>query len=109
MFVHTRHLRLSLPMEGGTTFHFTDEPVEAVLQRAFDAAAGHDVRLGGGAATVQRYLRAGLVDELHLVIVPILVGAGERLLADLGDGISGYRVVDQVSSATVTRVRMARR
>ncbi|MGW0826598.1 dihydrofolate reductase family protein [Streptomyces sp. NPDC002845] len=109
VFVHTHHPRPSLPMAGGTTFHFTDEPVETVLQRAFEAAAGKDVRLGGGPATVQQYLRARLVDELHLAIVPLLVGSGERLLDNLGDGIDGYRVAELVSSPAVVHARLIRR
>ncbi|GAB2974086.1 dihydrofolate reductase family protein [Streptomyces pseudoechinosporeus] len=109
VFVHTHHLRPSLPMEGGTTFHFTDEPIETVLQRAFEAAAGKDVRLGGGPATIQQYLRAGLVDELHLAIVPLLVGSGERLLDNLGDGIDGYQVAELVSSPAATHARLIRR
>ncbi|MFD7440470.1 dihydrofolate reductase family protein [Streptomyces sp. NPDC059909] len=109
VFVHTHHPRPSLPMEGGTTFHFTDEPVGTVLRRAFEAAAGQDVRLGGGPATIQQYLRAGLVDELHLAIVPMLVGRGERLLDNLGAGIDGYRVAEQVGSAAATHVRLVRR
>ncbi|MEN8651978.1 dihydrofolate reductase family protein [Streptomyces sp. 21So2-11] len=109
VFVLTHHLRPSVPMEGGTTFHFTDEPIETVRQRAFEAAAGQDVRIGGGPTTVQQFLRAGLVDELHLAIVPILAGGGERLLDNLGAGIDGYRVADQVSSAAATHVRLIRR
>jgi dihydrofolate reductase len=109
VFVHTHHLRPSLVMEGGTTFHFTDQPIEAVLERAFDAAAGKDVRLGGGTATVQQYLRAGLIDELHLAIVPELLGRGERLFDNLGDGIDGYRVAGLVSSPAATHARLVRR
>jgi dihydrofolate reductase len=109
VFVHTHYLRPSLPMEGGTTFHFTDEPIETVLQRAFEAAAGKDVRVGGGPATVQQYLRAGLIDELHLATVPILVGRGERLLDNLGDGIDGYQVAELVSSPAATHARVIRR
>lgn len=102
VFVHTHHLRPSLTMEGGTTFHFTDEPIETVLARAFEAAAGRDVRIGGGSATVQQYLRARLIDELHLVVVPLLVGRGERLLDNVADGIDGYRVTGLVSSTAAT-------
>lgn len=109
VFVHTHHLRPSLTMEGGTTFHFTDEPIETVLARAFEAAAGQDVRIGGGSATVQQYLRARLIDELHLVVVPLLVGKGERLLDNVADGIDGYRVTDLVSSATATHAHLMRR
>ncbi|MFD9904581.1 dihydrofolate reductase family protein [Streptomyces sp. NPDC059063] len=96
-------------MEGGTTFHFTDEPIETVLRRAFEAAGGKDVRLGGGAATIQQYVRAGLVDELHLAVVPMLVGSGERLLDNLGDAVDAYEVVEQVSSAAATYARLTRR
>lgn len=109
VFVHTHHLRPSLTMEGGTTFHFTDEPIETVLARAFDAAAGRDVRIGGGSATVQQYLRARLIDELHLVVVPLLVGRGERLLDNVADGIDGYRVTDLVSSTAATHAYLTRR
>ncbi|MEV8313658.1 dihydrofolate reductase family protein [Streptomyces sp. NPDC059900] len=109
VFVLTHHLRPSLTMEGGTAFHFTDEPVETVLGRAFEAADGRDVRIGGGAATVQQFLRARLIDELHLVVVPLLVGRGERLLDNVADGIDGYRVTELISSATATHARLVRR
>ncbi|MFD5075092.1 dihydrofolate reductase family protein [Streptomyces sp. NPDC058371] len=109
VFVHTHHLRPSLTMEGGTTFHFTDEPVERVLERAFEAAGGRDVRIGGGPATVQQYLRAGLVDELHLAVVPLLVGRGERLLDNLADGVQGYQVAELVSSPAATHAVLTRR
>jgi dihydrofolate reductase len=109
VFVHTHHLPPSLTMEGGTRFHFTDEPLETVLARAFEAADGKDVRLGGGPSIVQQYLRAGLVDELHLAIAPVLVGAGVRLLDDLRDGVEGYRVAEMVTSPTVTHAVLVRR
>lgn len=63
----------------GTTFHFTDDPIEAVLDRAHEAASGKDVRLGGGASTVRQYLKAGLVDHLHLAVSPVILGAGEPI------------------------------
>ncbi|MET7931420.1 dihydrofolate reductase family protein [Streptomyces sp. NPDC005349] len=109
VFVHTHHTRPSVSMKGGTDFHFTDEPVEAVLARAYEAANGKDVRIGGGPATIQQYLRAGLVDELHLAIVPLLVGKGERLLDNLGEGVAGYEVVELVSSPAATHARLVRR
>lgn len=109
VFVHTHHVRPPLTMDGGTTFHFTDEPVETVLARAFEAAAGRDVRIGGGAATVQQYLRARLIDELHLAVVPLLVGRGERLLDNVADGIDGYRVTELVSSEAATHAHLTRR
>ncbi|MFD7682635.1 MULTISPECIES: dihydrofolate reductase family protein [unclassified Streptomyces] len=109
VFVHTHHLRPSVPMEGGTTFHFTYEPVETVLARAVEAAAGKDVRIGGGPSTVQQYLRAGLVDEMHLAVLPRLLGRGERLFDNLGDGIDGYRVNELVGSPTATHAVLVRR
>lgn len=75
---------------------------------AFDAADGKDVRIGGGAAVIRQYLRAGLIDELHLAIAPLLIGRGERLLDDLGDGIDGYRVSELVSSPNVTHAILLR-
>ena len=73
VFVLTHHPRASDPMDGGTTFHFVTDGIGAALERAFHAAGGADVRLGGGVATIQQYLRAGLVDELHVAIVPVLL------------------------------------
>ena len=112
VFVLTHHPRAPLPMEGGTTFHFVDDDIEVVLERAFDAAGGADVRLGGGASTVQQYLEAGLVDELHVAIVPILLGRGERLFGDLDarlvDGPEGYVCTEHVRSPEVTHVRFTR-
>jgi dihydrofolate reductase len=90
VFVLTHHPRAPIPMEGGTTFHFVDAGIEDALAAAFDAAGGKDVRLGGGVATVQEYLRARLVDELHLPIVPVLLGGGERLFDGLDDALDAY-------------------
>jgi dihydrofolate reductase len=109
VFVRTHHLRPSLEMEGGTTFHFTDESVEVVLERALQAADGQDVIIGGGAATIQQYLRAGLIDELNLAIVPLLAGAGERLFDNLADLDAQYEVVELVSSPAATHARLVRR
>jgi dihydrofolate reductase len=108
VFVLTHHPCPSITMQGGTTFHFVDAGIEAALERAFDAANGDDVRVGGGAATVQQYLRAGLIDELHVVIVPILLGSGERLFDHLEGGPVGYECVEFVSSPAVVHVRFAR-
>src|SRR4051812_41412028 len=81
VFVLTHHPRASITMNGGTVFHFVTDGIEAALQRARRAASGKDVRLGGGVATIQQYLRAGLVDELHIAIAPALLGSGENLFA----------------------------
>ena len=107
VFVLTHHPRPSITMEGGTTFHFVDDGVQVALERAFKAAGGDDVRLGGGPATIQQYLRAGLIDELHVAIVPILLGGGERLFDHL-DGAPGYECAELVSSPSVAHVRLVR-
>ncbi len=99
-------------MQGGTTFHFATDGIEAALARAFETADGADVRVGGGASTIQQYLRAGLIDEMHIAIVPILIGAGERLFDHLdaggGGGVDGYECVEFVKSDTVVHIRIAR-
>ncbi|WP_218023090.1 dihydrofolate reductase family protein [Nocardia kruczakiae] len=104
----THHPRPALEMEGGTTFHFVDDTSENVLEQAFSAAEGKDVRLGGGATTVRSFLRAGLVDDLHLALVPTLLGTGERLYDDLGDlpeyAVSPARPGDDVTHIHLTKV-----
>jgi dihydrofolate reductase len=86
VYVLTNHPRESIITSGSTTFHFVTDGIHAALHRASDAAKGQDIRLGAGVATIQQYLRAGLVDEMHLAISPILLGSGEPLLP-----ISTYR------------------
>ena len=108
VFVLTHHPRPSITMQGGTTFHFVDDGIEAALERAFNAAGGDDVRVGGGAATIQQYLRAGLIDDMHLVIVPILLGRGERLFDHLNGGPDGYECVEFASSPSVAHVGFSR-
>lgn len=108
VYVRTHHLRPALTMDGGTVFHFTDADEEAVRDLAFDAAGGKDVRIGGGPSTVQAFLRAGLVDELHLAITPVLGGRGVRLLDNVADGIAGYRVAELVSSPAVAHAVLVR-
>jgi dihydrofolate reductase len=108
VFVLTHQPRASITMEGGTTFHFVTDGLHAALERALEAADGRDVRIGGGVATIQQYLRAGLIDELHLAIVPILLGSGERLFDHLNDALLGYRCVEFASSPSVAHARLAR-
>jgi dihydrofolate reductase len=108
VFVLTNHARPSFEMEGGTTFHFVTDGIEAALAQAVTAADGKDVRLGGGVQTIQQYLRAGLVDELHLAIVPTLLGDGERLFDHLDGGPDGYECTELVTSPTVAHVRLVR-
>jgi dihydrofolate reductase len=107
VFVLTHYARKPLEMEGGTTFYFTDDPIDVVLQRAFDAAEGKDVRLGGGASTVRQYLGAGLIDEMHLPIVPVLLGSGERIFEN---GLTdGYEITKFEHSPAVTHVTLTRK
>lgn len=108
VFVLTHHPRPSVEMRGGTTFHFVAAGADAALEQAFDAAGGGDVRVAGGASTVQQYLRAGLIDELHVAVVPVLLGAGERLLDDIGGAGDRYACVEHVASDKVTHVVLRR-
>ena len=108
VFVLSHHPRPSITMKGGTTFHFVDGGIEAALERAFDAAGGDDVRLGGGVSAIQQYLAAGHIDELHVAIVPILLGSGERLFDNVGPAADQYRCAELVSSPSVTHVRLER-
>ncbi|GAA2344078.1 dihydrofolate reductase family protein [Dactylosporangium salmoneum] len=105
VFVLCHEPRESIRMEGGTTFHFVTDGIERALERAHDAAGDLDVRLGGGVSTIRQYLRAGLVDTLHLSIIPILLGRGERLL---DDGLTGYRTTRFVASDEAMHVTMTR-
>ena len=107
-YVLTTHERDPIPMEGGTTFHFATGGIEDTLERALADADGKDVRVMGGAATVRQYLTAGLVDELHLVVVPVLVGAGERPFPDLTPP-PAYECVEHTVSPAVVHLRFARR
>ena len=108
VFVLTHHARPSITMRGGTTIHFVTDGIRAALDRALEAADGNDVGVGGGAATIQQYLRAGLIDEMHLVMVPILLGSGERLFDHLDGGPLGYKCVEFLSSPSVVHVRFTR-
>lgn len=109
VFVLTHHERPSLHMEGGTTFHFVTDGIHAALQRATEAAGDLDVRLGGGVATVRQYLRAGLIDEMHVAISPVLLGSGEHLFGGL-DGVAlGYRCRQHVATAHAMHCTLTRR
>ena len=104
VFVLTSHPRASIAMDGGTTFHFVTDGIHAALKRATEAAKDRDIRLGGGAATIRQYLRAGLIDEMHLAISPVLLGSGEHLLADIDAPKLGYRCTEHVTTANATHV-----
>jgi dihydrofolate reductase len=108
VFVLTHHPRPSITMAGGTTFHFVTEGIHAALERAQQAAGGQDVRLGGGVATIQQYLRARLVDEVHVAIAPVLLGSGEPLFAGLDLVGLGYRCARHVPTSGATHVVVER-
>ena len=108
VFVLTHHARPSFTMQGGTTFHFVTDGIEAALQRARHAAGGRDVRLGGGAATIRQYLRAKLIDEMHVAIAPVLLGSGEALFAGIDLPALGYRVGEHVATPHATHVVFTR-
>ena len=108
-FVLTHHPRESITMEGGTVFHFVTGGLEEALEAAYQAADGQDVRLAGGASTIQQYLRAGLVDEMHLAYAPMLLGSGERLWDDLDQAPDGYEIADFVGTPAALHVRVVRK
>ncbi len=103
VFVLTHHPREPLPMRGGTTFTFVTDGIESALEQARTAAGEKDVAIAGGARTVRQYLAAGMLDELYLHIVPIILGAGERLLEDVGDPT--LEPVKVTASPAVTHVK----
>lgn len=107
VFVLTHYPRESISMQGGTTFHFVTDGIHRALERATAAANGKDVCIGG-IATVQQYLRAGLVDELHLAISPVLLGSGERFLGDIDLVKLGYTCTQHVAGERATHVVLGR-
>jgi dihydrofolate reductase len=109
VFVLTHFARDPLVMEGGTVFHFVTDGIEAALERARAAAGEKDVRLGGGVSTIRKYLCAGLVNVMHLVISPVLLGAGESLLAGIDLVKLGFCCTGHVASTGVTHVVLTRR
>jgi len=109
VFVLTNHARAPLVMEGGTTFHFVTEGIHAALEQARAAANGMDVRIGGGADTIRQYLRERLIDELHLAIAPVLLGAGERLFDGIDLPELGYACTQHVGTERATHVVLTRR
>jgi dihydrofolate reductase len=109
VFVLTHHARAPIEMEGGTTFHFVTEGIEAVLERARDAAGAKDVRVGGGAATIRQYLQARRIDEMHLAVSPTLLGRGEALLAGIDLPKLGYEVSEHAASPKAMHVVFRKR
>jgi dihydrofolate reductase len=109
VFVLTHHARKPLEMEGGTIFHFVGDGIAAALARAREAAAGKDVRIGGGVSVVREYLQAGLVDEVHLALTPALLGSGEALLAGIDLRALGFECTRHVATANALHVVLTRR
>lgn len=109
VFVLTHHARAPLTMEGGTTFYFVTDGISAALEAARAAAGGKHVRIGGGAATIRQYLQAGLIDQLHVAISPVLLGSGEPLLAGIDLLERGFSLTEHVASARATHVVLTRR
>jgi dihydrofolate reductase len=106
VFVLTHHPRPSLEMKGGTTFHFVTDGIHSALEQAKDTAGEKDVRIGGGVSTIRQYLSARLIDELHLAIVPILLGEGENLLGGLNLPALGYDCVERIEGKRPTHVTL---
>ena len=104
VFVLTHHARAPLEMKGGTTFYFVTDGIESALKQAREAAAGKDVRIGGGVATIRQYLVAGHIEEMYLAISPVLLGEGEHLLAGINLHSLGFKVVRTVAGENATHV-----
>jgi dihydrofolate reductase len=104
VFVLTHHERKALEMAGQPTFHFVTEGIEAAVKRATEVANGKDIRIGGGVATIQQFLRAGLIGEMHLAIAPILLGSGEQLFVNVDLRKLGYRCAEHVCTPKATHV-----
>ena len=109
VFVLTHYPRQPLEMEGGTTFTFVTDGIQAALEQARRAAGRKDVSLAGGAKAGQQYLAAGLVDEMEIHVVPTLLASGERLFEGVGDDLHGLELVQTIAAPKVTHLKFARR
>ena len=109
VFVLTHYPRPPIEMKGGTVFHFVNDPIEEVLFRAKEAAGTRDVRIGGGAATIREFLAAGLVDEMHIAVSPVVLGEGEPLFRGLDLPRLGYQVTEHVPTDAAMHVVFSRR
>jgi dihydrofolate reductase len=109
VFVVTHHARQRLELEGGTSFTFVTNGIEAALEQAKRAANGKHVTIAGGARIAQQYLAAGVVDEMHINLVPLLLGGGERLFDRVGDNLHGLELERVVSTLKVIHLKFAKR
>jgi dihydrofolate reductase len=107
-FVLTHHPRNPVEMEGGTTFHFVTDGIEVALERAREAAGERNIKIGGGVSTVRQYLQAGLVDELHFVIPPVVLGRGEAMFVGLDLPALGFSVTERAATEAATHIMFAR-
>lgn len=103
-FVLTHYPRKSIEMEGGTVFHFVTGGIEEALERAREAAGDRDIKIGGGVSTVRQYLQAGLIDEMHFAISPVLLGRGESIFAGIDIPALGFRVASSEATELATHV-----
>lgn len=108
VFVLTHHARDPIAMAGGTTFHFVTDGIQAALARARESARGKDIRIGGGVSTIRQYLSAGLIDEMHVAISPVLLGTGEHLLAGIDLPALGYQCAQHVATERATHIVISR-
>lgn len=107
-FVLTHYPRDPVVMEGGTVFHFVTDGIEAALKRARSAAGDKNIKIGGGVSTARQYLQAGLVDEMHLAISPVMFGRGEAMFSDLDLPALGFRVIEHAATDAATHIVLAR-
>ena len=108
VFVLTHHARDPVVMEGGTTFYFVTDGIQSTLEKAKKAAAGKDVRIGGGVATIRQYLTAGLIDEMHLAFSPVLLGEGEHLFSGINLNERGFAAYKTVAGENATHMLLKR-
>ena len=107
-YILTHHARPSIEMEGGCTFHFVTDGIDSALRQARAAAGDKDVKIGGGADTVRQYLRAGLIDDMHLALAPVVLGQGAALFTGLDLRELGFRVVERATTDAATYLVLAR-
>ena len=108
VFVLTHHARSSINMKGGTVFHFVTGGIHEARKLAIAAAGSQDVRVGGGAATIRQYLKEGLIDEMHVAVAPVLLGAGEALFAGLDLRALGYQCIEHAATSLATHLVIAK-
>lgn len=109
VFVLTHHARSSLAMEGGTTFHFVTDGIEAALRRAQEAAKGKDIRIGGGVSVIRQYLSANQIDEMHLAVSPVFLGEGEHLFSGINLARLGFAPLRTVPGENATHILVGRK